>query len=164
MKRMLVVFFDSEEKAYEGARVLQTLYEESMIGVDDDVVVTKDRDGTTRVVKTHDADPQGTMGGTAVGSLIGFLGGPVGLAVGAASGFVLGAAADIARARLGRDFVRDVENALVPGQIALIAEIDEEDTDPVNAQMRALGGSIFRRALSDVADEQAARHAERKRD
>jgi uncharacterized membrane protein len=62
MKRVLVVIFDSEEKAYEGARALETLSEESMIAVYDDAVVTKDRDDkTTRIVKTHDTDPQGTM-------------------------------------------------------------------------------------------------------
>ena len=62
MKRMLVVIFDSEEKAYEGARALETLSEESMIAVYDDAVVTKDRDDkTTRIVKTPDTDPQGTM-------------------------------------------------------------------------------------------------------
>jgi uncharacterized membrane protein len=154
MKRMLVVIFDSEEKAYEAARALETLSEESMIAVYDDVVVKKDSGGTTTsVVKTHDTDPQGTMGGTAVGSLIGLLGGgPIGLAVGATTGFVLGAAADVARARLGRHFVREVADALAPGHTAPVAEIDEEDTDPVDSRMRALGGSIFRSDLSDVAD------------
>src|SRR4029450_2882610 len=117
MKRMLVVIFDSEEKAYEGARALETLSEESMIAVYDDVVVKKDGDGTTTsVVKTHDTDPQGRMGGTAVGSLIGLLGGgPIGLAVGATTGFVLGAAADVARARLGRHFVPGVSDASARG-------------------------------------------------
>jgi uncharacterized membrane protein len=163
MKRMLVVIFDSEEKAYEGARGLETLSEESMIAVYDDVVVKKDGDGTTTsVVKTHDTDPQGTMGGTAVGSLIGLLGGgPIGLAVGATTGFVLGAAADVARARLGRHFVREIADALGPGHTALVAEIDEEDTDPVDGRMRALGGSIFRSDLSDVADADRERHANR---
>ena len=162
MKRMLVVIFDSEDKAYEGARALETLSEESMIAVYDDVVVKKDGDGTTTtVVKTHDTDPQGTMGGTAVGSLIGLLGGPIGLAVGATTGFVLGAAADVARARLGRHFVREVADALGPGHTALVAEIDEEDTDPVDGRMRALGGSIFRSDLADVADADRERHANR---
>src|SRR4029453_17353876 len=161
MKRMLVVIFDSEEKAYEGVRALETLSEESMIAVYDDVVVKKDGDGTTTsVVKTHDTDPQGTMGGTAVGMLVGLLGGgPIGLAVGATTGFVLGAVADVARARLGRHFVREVADALAPGHTALVAEIDEEDTDPVDGRMRALGGAIFGSDLSDVADADRERHA-----
>jgi uncharacterized membrane protein len=119
-----------------------------MIAVYDDVVVKKDGDGTTTsVVKTHDTEsacPQGTMGGTAVGSLIGLLrGGPIGLAVGATTGFVLGAAADVARARLGRHFVREVADALAPGHTALVAEIDEEDTDPGMGGCGRLAGPSF---------------------
>ena len=107
MKRMLVVVVDNADKAYEGSKALERLNEESMIGLHDAVVVTKNSDGAITVVKTYETDPEATMGGTAVGTLIGVLGGPVGLAVGAASGFVIGAAADIARARVGRDFVKN---------------------------------------------------------
>ncbi len=89
MERMLVVVFDSEAKAYEGSRALQGLGEDSIIAVHASWVVTTDSDGTTTPIKTHEALPEGTMGGTAVGSLIGMFGGPVGLAVGAASGFVI---------------------------------------------------------------------------
>ena len=89
MERMLVVVFDDEAKAYEGSRALQGLGEDSIIAVHASRVVTKDPDGTTTVIKTHEALPEGTMGATAVGSLIGMFGGPVGLAVGAASGFVI---------------------------------------------------------------------------
>jgi hypothetical protein len=63
-------------------------------------------------------------------------GGPIGLAVGATTGFVLGAAADIAKARMGRHFVREIADALGPGHTALVAEIDEEDTDPVDGRMQ----------------------------
>jgi uncharacterized membrane protein len=145
MKRMLVVVVDNTDKAYEGATALERLSEESTVGLHDSVVVTKNSDGTIAVVRTYETDPEATMGGTAVGSMIGVLGGPVGLAVGAASGFVIGAATDIVRARVGRDFVKDVADALVPGKTALVAEIDEDDTDPVDARMQPLGGTIFRR-------------------
>ncbi len=70
MERMLVVVFDDEAKAYEGSRALQGLGE-GIIAVHASRVVTKDPDGTTTVIKTHDALPEGTMGATAVGSLIG---------------------------------------------------------------------------------------------
>jgi uncharacterized membrane protein len=156
MKRMLVVVVDNADKAYEGATALERLSEESMIGLHDSVVVTKNSDGMIAVVRTYESDPEATMGGTAVGSMIGLLGGPVGLAVGAASGFVIGAAADVMGARVGRDFVKDVADALVPGKTALVAEIDEDDTDPVDARMQPLGGTIFRRELSDVADSEYA--------
>jgi uncharacterized membrane protein len=152
MERMLVVVFDSENKAYEASRALRRLEDESVIAVYADGVITKDRYGATTLVKTHRVAPQGKMGGTAVGSLLGLLGGPVGLALGATSGFVLGATTDFARARVARDFVTDVAHALVPGEAALVAEIDEESTGPVDARLATLGGVVFRRALSDVSD------------
>jgi uncharacterized membrane protein len=160
MKRMLVVVVDNADKAYEGASALERLSEESTIGLHDAVVVTKNSDdGTITVVRTYESDPEGTMGGTAVGSMIGLLGGPVGLAVGAATGFVIGAAADVMGARVGRDFVRNVTDALAPGKTALVAQIDEDETDPVDARMQPLGGTIFRRELSDVADSEYAHEA-----
>jgi hypothetical protein len=33
-----------------------------------------------------------------------------------------------------------------------VAEINEDSTGPVDAAMEALGGAVFRRALSDVRD------------
>jgi uncharacterized membrane protein len=152
MERMLVVIFDSEHEAYTAADALDGLNEISMIAVYDAAVVTKNDEGLITVTKTHDPVPEGTMGATAVGSLIGLLGGPVGLAAGAIGGFVIGAATDFARARVERDFVGDVERALLPGKAALVAEINEESTEAVDSRMAALGGSVFRRAQSDAAD------------
>jgi uncharacterized membrane protein len=152
MERMLVVVFDNQEKALEAARALEILNEESVIALDAEAVVTKDLSGATTIVTSHHLDPEGTMGGTAVGSLIGMLGGPVGLAVGTAAGFAVGAATDFVRARVDRDFVHDVARTLQPGKVALVAEIDEEDTEFVDARMQPLGGTVLRRDLSNVAD------------
>jgi len=152
MERMLVVVFDTEANAYEGSRALQSLAEDSMIAVYAIRVVAKDGSAAITITNSYDPLPQGTMGGTAVGTLIGMLGGPAGLAVGAASGFVIGATTDLVRARVGDDFIADVANALLPGKAALVAEIEEDFTDSVDARMKALGGLMFRRDLSDVAD------------
>ena len=43
---------------------------------------------------------------------------------------------------------------LRPGRSAVVAAIDEESTDPVNARMTAFGGSVLRRDLSDVWDSE----------
>jgi len=152
MERMLVVVFDHEDKTHEALRALEELNEQSVIAIYADAIVAKDRGGATTVVNTRYGDPQGTMGGTAIGSLIGMLGGPVGLAVGAATGFVIGATTDFAKARVDRDFLADVERALGRGKAAVVAEIDEESADPVDARMQALGGRVLRRALSEVVD------------
>lgn len=153
MERLLVVTFDNEKKAYEGSAALRELERDGAIVVYGGAVVAKSADGKTKVKQVEDLDPIGTLVGTSVGGLVGLLAGPVGMAIGAASGLTLGAFADIVNLRVGDDFVEDVSDALIPNKVALIAEVDEEWTTPVDTRMEALGGVVLRRALSDVRDE-----------
>jgi uncharacterized membrane protein len=147
---MLVVVFDNESKAYEGKKALLQLDGEGSITVYGYAVVAKNSDGTTTVKQGDDYGPLGTLTGTAVGSLIGLLGGPVGVAIGAAAGLAVGAAVDVNNAGIGYDFIDDVTKVLLPNRVAVIAEIDEDWTTPVDNRMEAIGGIVFRRALSDV--------------
>lgn len=153
MERMLVVVCDSETKAFEGASALRQLEREGSISIYAGAVVVKQADGTVSVKELDDEGPIGTLTGTAVGSLIGLLGGPVGVAIGALSGLTFGALYDIDTARVGEDFVDDVSKSLTPNKVAIIAEIDEEWTTPVDARMEALGGVVFRRALWEVQEK-----------
>ena len=150
MDRMLVVVFDNESKAYEGKKALLQLDGEGSITVYGYAVVAKNSDGTTTVKQGDDYGPLGTLTGTAVGSLIGLLGGPVGVAIGAAAGLTVGAAVDVNNAGIGYDFIDYVTKVLLPNRVAVIAEIDEDWTTPVDNRMEAIGGIVFRRALSDV--------------
>jgi uncharacterized membrane protein len=147
---MLVVVFDSESKAYEGKKALLQLDAEGSISAYAYAVLAKQADGKSTVKQDDDGGPLGTLTGTALGSLIGILGGPLGVAVGAASGEVLGGAFDINNARVGEDFIEDVSKQLGPNKVALVAEIEEDWTTPVDTRMEALGGRVFRRALSEV--------------
>jgi uncharacterized membrane protein len=150
--RMLVVVFDTESKAYEGKKALLQLENEGSIGVYAYAVVAKNADGTATVRQGDDPGPLGTLVGTSLGSLIGLLGGPVGLVIGASVGLVAGSAADLNNARVGGDFIDDVTKVLLPNRIAVVAEIQEDWTTPVDIRMEAIGGTVFRRALSDVKD------------
>jgi len=152
MDRMLVVVFDNENKAYEGKRTLLQLDGEGSITAYGYAVVAKNSDGTAAVKQGNDVGPLGTLTGTALGSLIGLLGGPVGMAIGATAGLAAGATADLNNARISEDFVDDVTKVLLPNRAALIAEIEEDWTTPVDTRMEAIGGTVFRRALSDVED------------
>jgi len=150
MDRMLVVVFDNESKAYDGKKALLQLDGEGSISVHAYAVLAKHADGTATVKQGDDSGPIGTLLGTSFGSLIGLLGGPVGLAIGATAGLAVGAAADLNNARIGEDFIDDVIKTLVPNRVAVVAEIEEDWTTPVDTRMEAIGGSVFRRALSDV--------------
>lgn len=153
MERMLVVVFDNEKKAYEGQSELKQIEAEGSITIYAGAVVLKHADGTVSVKQINDEGPIGTLGGTAVGSLIGLLGGPVGLALGAVGGMTVGALYDIDAARVGEDFIDDVSKALTPNKVAVVAEVDEDWTTPVDDRMEKLGGTVFRRALSEVQEK-----------
>ncbi len=152
MDRMLVVVFNNEPKAYEGKQALLQLDGEGSISVYAYAVLAKRADGTTTVKQDDDWGPIGTLLGTSFGSLIGVLGGPAGVAIGATAGALTGGAVDLNNARIGDDFIDDVTKTLTPNKVALVAEIEEEWTTPVDSRMEAIGGTVFRRALSDVED------------
>ena len=153
MERMLVVIFDDETKACEGKSALRQLEIEGYITINRAAVVAKHADGTTSVKQYDDVDPTGTLVGTSVGGLIGLLAGPVGLAVGAAAGLTLGALSDASNVCVGEDYVEEVLRSLTPGKVAVVAEIEEGWTTPVDTRMAALGGTVIRRALYEVRDQ-----------
>jgi uncharacterized membrane protein len=150
MDRMLVVVFDEESKAYEAKKALDEVDREDIIVVYDEAVVARNADGSATVRESDDPRPVGTLAGTALGALIGLLGGPIGVALGAAAGLAVGGTVDVDRARISDDFVEDVRQKLLPEKFALVAEIQEDTTTPVDMRMEALGGTELRRALSEV--------------
>jgi uncharacterized membrane protein len=150
MDRMLVVVFDSENKAYDGKKALSQLESEGSIAVYAYAVIGKNPDGTTTLKQGDDPGPLGTLVGTSLGSLIGLIGGPVGLAIGAGAGLLAGATVDLNNAGVGEDFIDDVRQELQPNKFALVAEVQEDWTTPVDSRMEAIGGKVYRRALSEV--------------
>ncbi len=153
MERMLVVVFDDETKAYEGKSALRQLETEGSITIYRAAVVAKNADGTTAVKQYDDVNPSGGLVGTSLGGLIGLLGGPVGVAVGAVSGLALGAISDVGHARVGADYVEEVSTSLTPGKVAVVAEIEEGWTTPVDTRMEALAGTVIRRAVWEIRDK-----------
>jgi len=150
--RMLVVVFDTESKANEGRRALLRLENDGSVGVYASALVAKNADGSVTVRQTDDSGPVGPLVGTFLGSIIGLLAGPAGVAIGAVVGLAGGSAAELNNARIGLDFIDDVSKELRPNKFAIVAEIREGWTTPVDTCMEAIGGTVFRRALSDVAD------------
>jgi len=158
MDRMLVVVFDNERKAYEAQKALLELDNEGSVSVYSYAVLAKNADGTATIKKSDDTGPLGTLAATSLGALIGVLGGPVGMAVGGAAGALSGATVDVDKARVGNDFINDVSKVLLPNRVALVAEVEEEWITPVDTRMEKLGGTVLRRAVSDVRDEQDAEY------
>jgi len=150
MDRMLVVVFDNLSKAQQGLGALVELDLDGGITVYAHAVVVRNSDGTTIVKQGVARGPFGPLVGTSLGALIGLVGGAPGVAIGGMVGFFAGGTADMNRERIAEDFADDVAKALLPGRAAVVAEIEEETTGPVDAQMEAIGGAVFRRTLSQV--------------
>lgn len=157
MSKMLVVAFDEEAKAYEGARAMRDLHREGDISVYAAAVVARDAEGKVSVKDEVDEGPIGTAVGMLTGGLIGLLAGPQGMVIGAAAGSMMGASVDLINLGVGSDFVDDVADQLAPGKVAVVAEVDEYWTTPVDTRMEALGGTVVRRFRADVEDEQIQR-------
>jgi uncharacterized membrane protein len=157
MDKMLVVVFDSELKAYEGSKALQELQNEGSIDLYAKAVIARDASGEVTVKQQGDMGPVGTSVGLLTGSLIGLIGGPVGLIVGASAGMSGGLLFDLAHLGVGEDFLSEVEKTLLPGKAAVVAEVREEWTMPVDARMEALGGVVLRRTRSEFVDAQIER-------
>ncbi len=147
MDRMLVVAFQNESNAFEGKRALLQLEMNGSISVYAYAIVAKNANGSTTVKQSEDFGPHGTLAGNSLGSFLSLLGGPMSLA---GVEFAAGASAHLKRTRLGADFIEEVAEVLLPWRIALIGEIAEGWTTPVDAAMEAIGGVVLRRALSQV--------------
>jgi len=160
MNKMLVAVFNNENKAFEGLSALKDLHQKGDITVYATAVVNKDEKGKTYLDTAADEGPIGTATGLLTGSLIGLLGGPVGLAIGAVTGMTAGLIFDVSTDDINTTFVDEVSNALTKGKTAVIAEIDETWTVPVDTKLEALNAMVFRRLRDEVAEDQLARESE----
>jgi uncharacterized membrane protein len=137
--------FHSQNQAYDAAAEIKKL---DGVRVKQAAIVTKDEKGNLRVPDTKGDDvPWGTLGGPIVGGLIGLIAGPAGAAVGAASGLFAGYVGDMVRLGMDEDVVRRVAAEVNPGDTAIVAEIEEGSTEPVDQVVAKHGGQVYRTDL-----------------
>ena len=160
MTKFIVSVFADEKAAYEGSRALQSLDSEGSIVLYSSAVISKDSDGNVQMEDANDEGPIGTATGMLIGSLIGVLGGPAGMVFGAAAGSLTGWLTDLYNVGVDGQFLDDVSTQLAPGKFAVIAEVSEGWTAPLDTRMEQLGGSVLRRGRIDVEDQQIQRDCE----
>jgi uncharacterized membrane protein len=137
--------FDTQNEAYDVATEIKNL---EGVRIKQAAVITKDAKGNIHVPDTKgDQVPWGTLGGPIVGGLIGLIAGPTGAAVGAASGLFAGWTGDMVRLGMDEDVVRSVAAEVNPGDTAIVAEIEEGSTEPVDRVVTRHGGRIYRTDL-----------------
>jgi uncharacterized membrane protein len=157
MNKMLVAVFDTETAAFEGLDALRDLHRDGDITLYASAVIVKDKSGQLSIKQAVDAGPIGSAVGLLTGSLIGILGGPAGWAVGASLGGFTGFLFDLDQSGIGAAFLDDVSKTLTAGKAAVLAEVEESWTTPVDARLHARGGIVFRRLRSEVVEDQIVR-------
>jgi len=160
MDNYVSVAFNSEDKASDALHELWRLDAAGDITVHGAAVVRRDALGYMQVATKHTDPGVRTAIGIGAGALIGALvAGPAGAAigakvgVGAAAGGAVGLTADAVKSGEHEEAAYETSFVLQPGQAAVIAEVSEEWTTPVDTAMRRLGGVVYRRPKSDVRDD-----------
>ena len=165
MDNYLAIVLDDDAKAYQVLHQLWKLDSDGDVTVHGAAVIHRDPNGYVEV-KTKDTNPGlRTAIGVGVGALLGALAGPVGAAagaaaaaagtgaaIGAASGGVVGLTADIVKATENDEAEYESSFVLPPGKSAVIAEVTEQWTTPIDTLARSLGSKVFRRSKSVVRD------------
>jgi len=144
----IVATFDNTNAAYEAAGALKKLKNEKVIDFKPKagVMVKKDDLGNVSLLESKERPLFGTAVGTTVGALIGLIGGAPGAALGAALGATSGVGSDAVMAALDSDFVDSVTREMRPGMTAIIVEVDEKSTRPVDDIAKHGGGNVRRQA------------------
>ncbi len=157
MNEMLVAVFSTERAAYDGLSALKDLHYRGDITLYATAVLAKDASGAVSVKQSSDEGPVGTALGLLTGSFVGLLAGPVGVAVGASLGTWTGLIFDLVKSGTDLDFLNEVSQALTPGKVAVLAEMDETWVTPVDMKLGNLGALVFRRSRADVVEDQMVR-------
>ena len=155
MDRLIVAVFDPPTRAVDGQYALRRLDDACSIALYASALIDTAANGELKVRQQNGDAGIATLSGSAVRAIIGLLGGPVGAAPGA--GGLIGGLSELDTARIDADFLDDVGSVLTPGRSAVVAEIDEEWTAPVDDAVEALGGLVFRRTLACDTETQAQR-------
>ncbi len=161
MHNYIAVVFDGTTKAYEGLHALWRLDAEGEITVHGTAVVHRNNWGEFQVDSKETHPALATAVGVGLGALLGLLAGPAGAAVGAAGGAAIGAATggvvgattDLVRADDRDQAGFETRLVLGAGQSAVIGDVSEDSTLPIDSRMRSLGGIVHRRSRSDIRDD-----------
>jgi uncharacterized membrane protein len=161
---VIAVSFEDDQNAYKALTALSELDSQHRTRVAEAVVVVRGEDGQLAVKdRVEPASMPATAGGGLTGLLIGVLGGPLGMLVGGTYGLFVGSLFDLADVEEAESALAAISSSVRLGHSALLAVVDEQSPEVIEAAMADLGGTVVRRSVADVeAEIAAAESAERK--
>ena len=152
MAELIVIGYDTAEKAEAARTELFGLSKEYLVEVGDAVIATRDADGKIKLNQMLNLWAVGAAGGSLWGLLAGFLffNPLLGAVGGAAAGAVAAALNDYG---IGDGFMRDVAEVLRPGQAALFILANRVSSERVIERIARHGGKVLRTNLDRTQEE-----------
>jgi len=165
MDNYVAVVFNTDAEAFAGLHALWNLDDLGDVTVHGAAVIDRHSDGNVIVAKKQTDPGLRTTAGITLGALLGALAGPIGAAagasvaagtavgIGAAAGGVVGLTADAVKSGEHEAAADESGSVMNPGQSAVVAEVSEDLTAPIDAAMKRLGGTVYRRPKDDVRSD-----------
>src|SRR5688572_7723847 len=163
---VIIAAFDNRNQAYEAVSDINRLSDDG-VDVKSGVVIEKDPLGNVTTLDSKNLPTAwglgGAAGGALVGALLGLLAGPgaaaagtavgtaaatSGAAAGAIGGGMTGTAADLTNWGLKADYLDTAATHLLPGKTALVMEVEEGSTEPIDAAVMRHGGIVYREQIA----------------
>ena len=141
MTSLIIASFEKEDEGIEISRKLSQLEMLGEITIFERVIVRRNGDGTASVLQADITDGLRSISGLALDTLVTSLGGPVGMAVGILAGTFAGRVRDLNYFGFPDDFESRLVTKIFPGDVSIIAELDDNNSIYVNSLP---GGRIYR--------------------
>lgn len=156
-KRVIVMNFDVESKAYEAFSKAKRLHMNISFKGEQMAVVHHSNDGEHKFEIEDFLDFTGSnksSTGGLIGMMVGILGGPIGVLLGWFTGGMIGATQDAKEVREATGVFEFLIDKIGEGDTALLLIAEEDDNRPLNQLiMMELGGEITRLEYDDVEAE-----------
>ena len=157
MENVLAINFTQDGDAYEALTTLKELDEQGQVALEGAAVVLRHEDGTIAIKdEVGDIGYEGTATGGIVGLIVGILGGPIGVLLGGATGLLVGSLFDLDDLDETDSVLSKMSRTVRVGHPSVVAEVDEQSPEVIDAAIHRLDGTVLRLSLADVEAEIAA--------
>jgi uncharacterized membrane protein len=157
MENVLTINFTEDGDAYEALTTLKELDGQGQVTLEGAAVVQRHEDGTIAIKdEVGDIGYEGTATGGIIGLIVGILGGPIGVLLGGATGVLIGSLFDMDDLDESDSVLSEMSRAVRVGHAAVVAAVDEQSPEVIDAAIHKLNGTILQLQLADVEAEIAA--------
>jgi uncharacterized membrane protein len=154
---VLAINFTDDGNAYEALTTLKELDGQGQVAVEGAAVVLRHEDGSIAIKdEVGDIGYEGAATGGVIGLIVGILGGPIGVLIGGATGVLVGSLFDLDDLDETESVLGEMSRTVRPGHLAVLAVVDEQSPEVIDAAILRLNGAILRLPLVDVEAEIAA--------